>query len=141
MNKIKLHQKNSFYKTAIGILLLFSLSTSIMAFNFSLLFFIKSGIILYCLAFTKAYVFNKQNNNKELYLLFGITVLSKELIFKNTEYISVFKPKNERSFYIKIFKENINLEIYNSRNYKKLISKAELLSSIIDVELVNKLEN
>jgi len=141
MNEIKLHQKNSFYKIAIGILLLFSLTTSIMAMNFSLLFFIKSGVILYCLAYTKAYIFNKKNNDKELYLFFGITVLSKDLIFKKPEYISVFKPKNERSFYIKLFKDNINLEVYKSRNYKKVINKATCLSEIINIELYNKLEN
>jgi len=113
---MKLHQQNSFYKIAIGLLMLFSLLTNIITLSFDMLFIIKSVIVIYCLTFTKAYVFNKSKDNKELYLFFGITVLSKDLIFKNPEYISVFKPKNEKSFYIKLFKDNINLEVYKSRS-------------------------
>lgn len=141
MNSIKFTQQPKFMKAAFGVLVLCSVFNDIQSLNLGILFFIKVGIVLYTLAYTKVYEFSGPNDYKIIHRIFGLELFRSSLNFPRPDYVSIFSPNGETKYFIKLFKGNKHLEIHKDSNYNQVLSKAKFLSDLLEVELYNPIDN
>jgi len=114
-----------------------------------------ASIAILIIGFESKYAINDENKNATIYGFFGIPLFKKKAKILYPDYISIFntnqKSNNEYGpvaalgsvskdafFVIRLFKENNHFTLYKSKKYDQVYNKAEALSKMLNVDLINK---
>lgn len=111
------------------------------------------GLLIF--GYTKSYKITSDYKNFTIYSFFSIPILKRKLDILFPEYISIFSSNGkrmneygpvsalgsiskERSFMIRFFNSNKHFTIFRSKNKEALIDKAESISKMLNVKLIDK---